>query len=616
MDDQLVRLPPGLRGVAWNSFQSATQAHEIMRRLRSGDVKVLFVSPERVLSSGFQRFLLSLDGGVSLACVDEAHCVSEWSHNFRPSFLGLGRVLCDVLRVPLVLALTATATLDTAASVCRVLRIPLANIVRNAPLRDNLRTHVERVVEPEARRRRLLELLQRDELRGKPALVYVLRRKDADETAFWLRERGLNADSYHSGKTTRRQVQQRFLTGAVSVLVATVAFGMGIDKPDIRGVFHLSLPRSLEEYVQQVGRAGRDGAEAWCTAFFGEEDVTLLKSLLHAEVVERPVAKKLFSALLLGQDGAKEDGACGHNNRTRFTTFLLADAQAEFGLSPEVALTLVCNLPRTARGTQIEFVGRQHAHALVRFHKTHPEELARSVPIVAGVLQTAQCSAGGSYKVNLATVANAVGCDVSDAQASLLRLKATREVSLEWRDQALIFEKGSGSVELDVDELTDAALGRIAAYQQLQSLKVDIVHAAFACAAAGAAHEQQKDRDEPGPRGVLAAVCDEYFASALETSGRHFLLELQSRAGSSAQLRDWRCDPRSKHLQSEIASLVRQHEYQVSPTWVAKFMHGLLHDAARAEAGRHASFGRYAFVPFEELQSLARQVIQCVLADN
>jgi ATP-dependent DNA helicase Q4 len=211
-------------------------------------------------------------GGVALACVDEAHCVSDWSHNFRPAYFRLGAALrtgggLGGATPRCLLGLTATATAATEAAVAAALAVPPAGVLRNAPLRSNLRLSVS--TEP-ARERSLIQMLQLPPYASMTAvIVYCTYQRTADQLAAAMYQAGVSAMSYHAGKTKdeRRRVGRLFAAGKVRVVVATVAFGMGVDKQDVGAVINFNLPRSPEEYVQQIGRAGRDGRTAWCHMF-------------------------------------------------------------------------------------------------------------------------------------------------------------------------------------------------------------------------------------------------------------------------------------------------------------------------------------------------------------
>ena len=282
MQDQVDALRQlGLRAAFLNSSLSAGDAARVENLLRRGELDLLYVAPERLLQ---ERTLELLDevrtndppAGLALFAIDEAHCVSQWGHDFRPEYLQL-----DVLaeRFPGVPRLACTATADerTRAEILQNLRLADGRVFIGGFDRPNIRY---RVVPKNNPRRQLLAFL-RDEHSGEAGIVYCLARKKTEETARFLNEQGIAAVPYHAGlnAAVRRTNQERFLREDGLIVCATIAFGMGIDKPDVRFVGHLDLPKSIEGYYQETGRAGRDGlpADAWLC--YGLQDVVMLRKL-------------------------------------------------------------------------------------------------------------------------------------------------------------------------------------------------------------------------------------------------------------------------------------------------------------------------------------------------
>ncbi|HOX27180.1 MAG TPA: DNA helicase RecQ [Candidatus Krumholzibacteria bacterium] len=283
MQDQVAALTQlGLRAAFLNSTLSAGEATRTERQLRRGELDLLYIAPERLLQ---ERTLALLDevagsappAGLALFAIDEAHCVARWGHDFRPEYLQLD-VLAD--RYPGVprLACTATADQRTREEILRSLRLEGGRVFVAGFDRPNIRY---RVVQKDQPRQQLLRFL-RSEHPGDAGIVYCLSRRKTEETAAFLNDHGIPSLAYHAGLAgdVRRVHQERFLREDGLVMTATIAFGMGIDKPDVRFVAHLDLPRSLEAYYQETGRAGRDGlpADAWLC--YGLQDVVLLRRML------------------------------------------------------------------------------------------------------------------------------------------------------------------------------------------------------------------------------------------------------------------------------------------------------------------------------------------------
>jgi ATP-dependent DNA helicase RecQ len=300
MKDQLDKLPPSVAAQATliNSSLEADEAATRLQRVAAGDVKLLLAAPERLRQA---RFVAALAAArIGLVVIDEVHCVSMWGHDFRPDYLFIGRAL-EELGQPPVLGLTATATPATEQAIGEALGRQF-EVVRASVVRPNLHHGVVRVDEEESRRRSLLERIAAV---GGPAIVYARSRRKTEELSRLLVNHGVRARHYHAGLPSDERVatQEAFLAGDAAVVVATTAFGMGIDKPDIRLVLLYDLPGSLEDYVQMVGRAGRDGATSDCVLFAGERDARALRRFVQADVPTRETLRSLYAALRSRSEG-------------------------------------------------------------------------------------------------------------------------------------------------------------------------------------------------------------------------------------------------------------------------------------------------------------------------
>ena len=249
-----------------NSSLSPWEMDQVQAEVREGRVKLLYVAPERLSLSAFRSFLHSLN--LSLLAIDEAHCISEWGHEFRPDYRNLLQTRQDFPDVP-VIALTATATERVREDITSQLGLHRGQVFLSSFNRPNLSYSVHPKSDSLAF---LMSLLQKS--RGQSAIIYCFSRRDTEELADGLTKRGFQARPYHAGldAETRRQTQEDFVRDRVPIIVATIAFGMGIDKPDVRLVVHNSLPKSLEGYYQETGRAGRDGLPGECVLFFAYGD--------------------------------------------------------------------------------------------------------------------------------------------------------------------------------------------------------------------------------------------------------------------------------------------------------------------------------------------------------
>ena len=270
MQDQVAALRRrGLPAAYLNSTLSVEQRRGVTDAVRSGAVRLLYCAPERLV--GLCRWLRATGVVVSLLAVDEAHCVTEWGNEFRPAYRRLGECRYIIGRPPTI-ALTGSATPATRREIMAVLRLPAPHVVVTSFDRPNLLFRVERVRDDRARFARLRQLLKPDD---GATLVYAPTRRLAELVTRALLRLGVRAAPYHAGLTVsvRRIVLRRFLSGESPIIVATSAFGMGIDKPDVRRVIHWGPSRSLESYYQEAGRAGRDGAAAHCVLLWRPRDL-------------------------------------------------------------------------------------------------------------------------------------------------------------------------------------------------------------------------------------------------------------------------------------------------------------------------------------------------------
>ena len=276
MEDQVGALrEAGVAAAYLNSSQRPLEQRAVLARLTAGDLKLLYLAPERLLQPETLEMLASVP--VALIAIDEAHCVSQWGHDFRTEYLGLAVLKQRFPDVPR-MALTATATGPTREEIVGRLELASPAVFVSSFDRPNIRYSVRSKTDA---RRQLLEFLQGH--RDEAGIVYCLSRTKTESVAEWLNTQGFTAVPYHAGLSNdqRAENQRRFLNEDGLIVVATIAFGMGIDKPDVRFVAHLDLPKSVESYYQETGRAGRDGepAEAWMV--YGLQDVVQLRSLVE-----------------------------------------------------------------------------------------------------------------------------------------------------------------------------------------------------------------------------------------------------------------------------------------------------------------------------------------------
>ncbi|MBX0327118.1 RecQ family ATP-dependent DNA helicase [Oscillochloris sp. ZM17-4] len=446
MKDQLDGMSDAVRerSTLINSSLSTRELTTRMRAIAAGEYKLVYIAPERLRQRAFLHALKRC--GVSLFVVDEVHCLSLWGLSFRPDYLFIGQALDELGRPPL-LALTATASQETQAEVAQVLGESEA--VLASVFRPNLYFQVLRASSRDEKQQALVGLCR--DITG-PIIVYARARQACEELAEVLRRAGVSADHYHAQVPDRAAAQERFMRGETRVLVATVAFGMGIDKADIRAIIHYNLPQSVESYYQEAGRAGRDGQPARCVLLYAASDKARLTTWLQEEAITRDQLRALYKALRQQMRGAYDVVDLERVQRTLQGD---DDTLVRVGLSMLERVGLLrrhFDIPETA---SLSLTG-----------EPPPDADAERVADLAGL------APGLWQETNLLELAEQVGWPPADLEGAMLR----------WHDAGYLrYRGGPRQVLIELLSAPSDVAARIdtllADYQERQIQRVDAVAA-------------------------------------------------------------------------------------------------------------------------------------------
>lgn len=330
----------GVKAAYINSALSPRVIEKVLKRVACGEYKIIYVAPERLNTSGFLSAVEQLN--VSILTVDEAHCISRWGHDFRPSYLEIVKFIENLKKRPTVCAFTATATGDVKRDICEILKLNNPYIKTTSFDRENLFFDVKRPMDKDEE---LLEFLEKR--RSKSGIVYCATRQKTENVCAVLKQNGFSATLYHAGldETERAKNQDDFIFDRKKIMVATNAFGMGIDKSNVSFVVHYNMPKDIESYYQEAGRAGRDGSSAECVLYFSESDVVTDKYLISQTEAKKEVEDNAYRLLrkmvnyckterclrgfILGYFGEPHNENCGNCGNCRKSNYEITDVTAQ-----------------------------------------------------------------------------------------------------------------------------------------------------------------------------------------------------------------------------------------------------------------------------------------------
>ncbi|KAK1683946.1 hypothetical protein QYE76_044794 [Lolium multiflorum] len=574
MVDQLRKLPAFLPGGLLGSSQTSDEFHETLRRLRAGEIKVLFVSPERFLN---EEFLLIFRDTlpISLVVIDEAHCISEWSHNFRPSYLRLrASLLRRKLNIQCILAMTATATTQTLQEIVSALEIPSGNLIQTSQIRENLQLSIST---SDNRLKDLLLLLKSPPFVDmRSIIVYCKFQTETDFVCKHLCDNNITAKSYHSGllMKKRSRVQELFCSNKIRVVVATVAFGMGLDKSDVEGVIHYRLPESMEEYIQETGRAGRDGRVSHCHLLFDSTTFYKIRSLSHSDGIDEYAMSKFLHQLFSSGTGC-------------ICSLVKESTSRKFDMKEEVLLTVL---------TQLEIGDEQYLHLLPQFsvtctlyfHKTSPQLLADKDILLRSILKNSEMK-DGSYVFEVPRIANDMRITMNEVFDRLQKLKFSGELSYEVKDPAycyMILKRPD-----DLNALSEKVTKWLSEVENSKIRKLD----AMFCLANYAVKSCKRTSGCSGSQHtpcIQKRIID-YFSRTEGTPDDDYCTPLRKS---------------STFLQSDIKVFLQSNSFaKFTPRAVARIMHGISSPAFPAATwSKNHFWGRYVEVEFPLVIEAAR----------
>ncbi|KAL4462505.1 hypothetical protein ABPG72_009106 [Tetrahymena utriculariae] len=491
MMDQIQKLPKYIKGVAYNSSLTQEQKQKVIQLIKQNQVMILYISPE-VLQSDFSYFFKCLPQ-ISYVCIDEAHCISEWSHNFRTSYLIINDLIQQKLKCDQIIALTATATLQTQQSMMDKLKI--TNVFRsNSVRRDNLRISISRDSD---KNNALLNLIKSLPIKDTDSIVIYCKYKyQCENLAQFLTYNGIPSGAYHSGCEDKRkaQIQQDFMEGNLRIVVATIAFGMGIDKSDIRAVVHLNMPKTVENYVQEAGRAGRDGNISYCHMFLDDEDFYRNCGHIYSDSVDYSTLKLFYEKIKKSiyniedktrtvrkqknKDGKEEiifDKQLMESAQLKYCFIELKESMLELDSKKETLQTLIMKIGQFQNQENPIFkiypVG--YKNCSVWFYQGVPEEMAKISDLIKKILERSMVT-HGCYTFNICDMCNQIGIDPIELQKKLRELFP--KIKNELKEESLIFQFLRPFEEKEMLDILNKVNEEMTKYEQVSLNKIHFIY--------------------------------------------------------------------------------------------------------------------------------------------
>ncbi|MCU0777554.1 MAG: RecQ family ATP-dependent DNA helicase [Akkermansiaceae bacterium] len=565
MKDQVDALTAkGVAAARLDSTLGADELRGLYEKLETGAIKLLYIAPERLANEAFRKRVKQLD--IAMVAIDEAHCISEWGHNFRPDYLKLAK-FCRSLKITRVLALTATATPKVAREIRRHFRIAAADHIQLSFHRPNLDL---RVTPCEAAERKAI-LLDRLALIDGAAVVYVTRQETAEEVATFLAKQGVSARAYHAGLPDdfRAGAQSAFMAGETRVIVATIAFGMGIDKADIRGVIHYNLPKSLENHTQEIGRAGRDGLPAVCEMLACGDDLTVLENFIYSDTPSpRALGNLIDRVLRLGDtfDVSVYDLSVTCDIRTSVISTLLAYLETDGILEATGSFYGNYRL-KLLRGTEQLLAG------LAKNHRSFTAKLLEHGKPGRAWLGFEPTALAHELGVPRAKIVATLGA-LEAAGDAVLSLSGVRQ---------------GYRMKKDPGKLHDLADHYAQIFQRREQADLARLNQVLGIAS---------------HRGCLTGYLTKHFGESLPSPCGH--CDRCRGLPANPIKRPAARKPTDGEWRSACALVRENHGELATPRQLARFLCGMSSPAStRARLGRHAAFGMFSDLPFADVLAMA-----------
>ncbi|GIY74387.1 ATP-dependent DNA helicase Q4 [Caerostris darwini] len=525
MEDQVTGLPSCLHAVCLHSGMTDIQRSNAIKDINDGVAQILLVSPEAIISDYRLSNIISNSSmpPISFVCIDEVHCISQWSHNFRPSYLQLYKVLTKKMGVKCILGLTATATQSTIEDIISNLELKCTNesVIGHTNIPENLNLSVSRDKDKD---RALIQLLSGDRFKKcSSIIIYCIRRNETERLAALIRTCmqdeiepdgesikkkktkskkrcfAWTAEAYHAGllPSRRRSVQKQFMSGKLRIVIATVAFGMGLDKPDVRAIIHYNMPKNFESYVQEIGRAGRDGLESHCHLFLDSEgnDLYELQKHIHSNSIDRHTLRKLLRRVFVpckcSSTEKPIDDMVQMNENTSNTcpkhevAFPINETVQELDVKQENISTLLCYLELHSK-QWIEILSPTYATCTIRCYggSKQMHSIALKNPAIATAIALdaengKKWEKGANLTFEVVKIASAIGWESSQLKRNLKQLewnamKRKTGVIVEFSDLAFHVSAPGNLSDEEMDAVLNFLYNKVVTTEEteLQNLKL------------------------------------------------------------------------------------------------------------------------------------------------